>query len=204
MSKILKGIIFYSIIISFSCSEDDERKEIRNTIFPIKPGNYWIYQIKGTSADGVVGMFPYLDSVYILKDTIINHSKYWIQTGTLSGTVYLRDSADCVILRQLTYEQIIYSTNRDTLLRDPPFYKLITDVNEVTEVPAGKFPTINCRSLLRKDPSNAGHDTEFPSFSKNFYTVEQYKCSADVGLVKLIYYYLGGTIEQDLVRYSVK
>lgn len=183
-----------------SCDETPARVG-DNSIFPIREGNKWTYRIWITSDDGVVTLFPHLDSVTVVGDTILNGIRYWVQVGSLSGTVYLRDSSDCVLMRQLDYEQIIYSRNRDTLLLDPPIYKIITNINEITEVPAGKFRTSDCRTLLRIDEQNP-HD-HFPLFGDKFYSVEHYICSEEVGLVKNIYYHLGGMVETELLTYQL-
>jgi hypothetical protein len=201
--KIVKLFFVISLaLLYYSCSDNEVKP--KGVTFPLKNGNYWIYRTTVTSADGVVSVFPYLDSVWVQGDTVINSIKYWKEIGTLRGTIYLRDSGDCVLMKELTYEQIIFSTNRkDTLMNTPPVCKIITDVNQSTKVPAGVFLTNNCRTLLRKDPSDTGHNSDFPSFSKDFDTSEQYLCSERVGLVKNIYYYLGGTVEYELVRYKL-
>ena len=202
MFALKRSLYIVLLFFLYSCTQEEIVKS--NSNFPLKAGNYWIYRTTFTSADGVVQVFPYLDSVWIQKDTLINHKKYWKQIQSLSGTVYLRDSSDCLLMKKLTYEQIIFSTNRDTLLKTPPLYKLVTNVNEHTKVPAGEFITNDCRTLLRKGPLNTGFDAYFPSFGKDFYTAEHYLCSKNVGLVKNIYYYLGNTIEYELVRYKLK
>jgi hypothetical protein len=190
-------------LIIFSCADNDEVQKTRQDIFPLKEGNYWIYKTIITSSDGVVSVFPYLDSVWIEGKIRMDDVEYWMQKGTLSGEKYLRDSADCVLIRQLDFEQIIYSTNRDTLTVRNPVYKIITDINATTLVPAGEFKTINCRTLLRKEPSNSGHGAEYPSFDNKFYTAEQYLSSENTGLVKNVYYYLGGTVEYELLRFKL-
>ena len=194
--------LLYAILICslYSCTHEEVT---RRSNFPLKPGNYWIYKTTITSSDGAVSVFPYLDSVWIEKDTIIDNKHYWEQIGTLRGTIFLRDSSDCVLMKELTYEQIIFSSNLDTLAKNPPFYKLMTSLSETVETPAGKFKAANCRMLLRKDPANTGHDDEYPAFNSEFYTTEQYICSSRVGLIKYVYYYLGSTIEYELVRYSI-
>jgi hypothetical protein len=186
------------IVVLLSCSDEELKK--RDSIFPLRPGNYWIYQTTITSSDDVVEIFPYLDSVWIEKDTIMDGYLYWVQQGSLSGKYFIRDSANCVILRQLMFERIIFSTNRDTLFSQPPVYQVITEVNKLTSVPAGKFRTINCRTLVRR---NTGH-SDFPIYNENFYTAEQFICSRDIGVVKNVNYYLGGTIDVELVRYKLQ
>lgn len=193
-------VIFLILCIS-SCTDHDVGKNT-HSIFPIKPGNYWVYRISVTSADGVLSVFSYLDSVWIVNDTIIDNKKYWKEISTLRGNYYLRDSGNCVLRREATYEQIIYSTNMDTLVKDPPTYKINTNVNEVTKVPAGDFVTINFRTLVRKTGLGEGH-SDLPSFNKDFFTDEQFISNSKTGIVKYVYYYLGGEVKHELVRYKL-
>lgn len=177
--------------------------EPKKPLLPFFAGSYWIYQTKMTSADDVVSIFPHLDSVWIEKDTVINNKVYWKQIGTLSGTYFLRDSADCVLRRQLSFEQIIYSTSRDTLLSYPPVYQVVTEFNEKIQVKAGNFRANTCRLLLRKGPETIHHANDLPSYDDKFYSGEHFICSDEVGLLKDIYYYLGGTVEYELIRYQL-
>jgi len=166
--------------------------------------NYWVYQTTVTYYDGAVEVFPHLDSVWIeAETTIVNGKQSWVQRGTVGGMSTLRDSADYVFLRHGDLEQIIYSTNRDTLFHWSPIsFTIMTDIDETVVVPAGELRSSNCITLIKKDPSVSHSD--LPSFDKNTYIWEQYICSPDVGLIKHVYYYLGGTVEIELVRYKVK
>jgi hypothetical protein len=80
----------------------------------------------------------------------------------------------------------------------------MTNVNTAIEVPAGRFKTSSCRTLVSREPDDTSHDDEYPLFGPNFYWVEQFMCSEKIGLVKQIYYYLGGKVEVELVRYKIK
>lgn len=201
MNKLVFFILLSSILL-VSCNHDIDYTSSPTIAFPLKSGNYWIYRTTITAADGVVNIFPYLDSVWIEKDTLINNKRYWKETGTLRGTIYLRDSGNCLLMKEYTYEQIIFSTSRDTLNKNLPIYKVMTNLNEVTKVPAGDYTTSNCRTLIRKDRSGQGH-SDLPSFDAKFYTSEQYICSPKVGLVKYVSYYIGDKIEYELVRYKL-
>jgi hypothetical protein len=165
--------------------------------------NYWVYRITVTLLDGSVEVFPYLDSVRIdAETTLMNGTQYWVRRGTQSGETMMRDSADCVILGDSNLEQIIYSTSYDTLINRPPIYKIMTNVGETITVPAGEFRSSNCMTIVRK--SGATGHSHLPSFNNEFYIGEQYICSPDIGLIKRVYYYLGNTVETELVRYKIK
>ena len=185
-----------------SCSDHDPAPK-RGTNFPMEKENYWIYQTTIIEFDGTREIFPYLDSVWIEEETTqLRGNTYWIRQSKLDGASLVRDSVDCVLMDQSFFEQIVYSTNRDTLLKRPPAYQVMTHVGEKVTVPAGEFTSTNCMTLLRKDPSGPAH-SDLPSFDKNFYIGEQYICSSEIGLIKHVYYYLGGTVEIELMRYKI-
>jgi hypothetical protein len=202
MVKKIVGVVC-AVFLIFSCSdEDDVKKENR---FGLSPGNYWIYRTRVIHPDESSQIFDHLDSVWIEGTTTINGREYYVQESTLNGTQYLRDSANCILLRESSLEQIIYSENfRDTLFREPPIVRIMTDVNKTIEVPAGKLRTSNCRTLLRREKNDGGHHSHFPVFSDDFYTAQQYICSEQIGIVKQVSYYIGNTIEYELVRYKLK
>ena len=197
-----KGGFSFLIITAllFSCGDHDVKPK-RGTLFPVEAGNYWVYKTTTILFDGSVQIFPYLDSVWVDDQTIdIRGNKYWILQSSLSNTAYLRDSADCAIMGSLSFQQIVYSTNRDTLVSRPPAYLVMTRVNDQVTVPAGEFTASNCMTLLKK---NGSVHSDYPSFDKKFSIGEQYICSEEIGLIKHVYYYLGSAIEIELVRYKI-
>lgn len=195
--------MIYTVLVSafFSCADQDVENKKDN--FPYKEGNYWVYKLTLTYPDGSVYVDNDYDSVWIVKDTVINRKAYWLQAGTQSGSIYLRDSADCVLRGRLIVDEIIYASNRDTLFSNPPAYKINTDIGELVHVPAGDFRTTNCRTIIRRDPNDSGHNHGLPLFTDDFFTGEQYICSDKIGLVKHVYYSFGVAHEYELSRYEL-
>ncbi len=189
----------------FSCRETSGPIPKRESLFPLRPGTYWIYRKTVFYPDESFSVFGHLDSVWISRDTILDGKRYWVQRSTQNAPYFLRDSADCVLRRNAYgYQHILYSENeRDTLLNDWPFYTWMTENGATTQVAAGRFNTRSCRSLLRVADATSEHHAHFPLYVNPFYTTELYVSSAQVGLVKHVLYHLGNRIEYELIRYYI-
>src|SRR5688572_30094958 len=125
--------IFCLTLIFWGCADNDDVR-VRKNLLNLQLGKYWVYRTKIIHQDESFYYLSLLDSAWIERDTIINGITYMLQHSTRGGDYYFRDSADCVLMRQLSNEQIIYSENlRDTLLKNPPVYKVVTDVNKIVQ-----------------------------------------------------------------------
>jgi hypothetical protein len=104
-SKSLVGLAFLVVLVWASC-----RKEPNNTLsensFPMKAGNYWVYQKFTIQTDGRVTLLPEFDSTFIAKDTILRGETYQIlkqynfdasRRLLNSYQAILRDSASYVV-----------------------------------------------------------------------------------------------------------
>ena len=198
-------------VLLAACSRDREAipgKQYQNA-FPLAVGNYWVYRTTITSSTGEKQIFDTVDSVWIEKDTTINGKRAFVQRRTMyypTLKTYLSDSADCIVSKTLQYRSIEFSTNfRDTLERQPPFYLMMLDANAETQVEAGIFRTVNCKSLVRRDPSDQDQvRRNWPLHDPIFMIAEQKLYANNVGLVRRITYGFGNTIEEDLVRYKIR
>ncbi|MBC7922920.1 MAG: hypothetical protein H7Z75_17725 [Ferruginibacter sp.] len=194
-------------VLLAACSREREAiepgKQYQNA-FPLAVGNYWVYRTTITPSTGEKQIFNTVDSVWIEKDTTINGIPTFVQRSTRYHTLktYLSDSADCIVSKTLQYRSIEFSTNfRDTLEREPPFYLMMLDANAETQVWAGIFRTVNCKSLIKTEPSD---QRNWPMHDPIFMVSEQKLYANNVGLVKKITYAYGNTIEEDLVRYKIR
>ena len=113
------------VFLIFSCSDENEVR--KTSYFGLKTGSYWIYRTKIIFPDESFQIFDHLDSVWIEGTTTIDGKEYYVRQSSLNGEQYLRDSANCMLLRILSYKEIIYSSQfKDTLYRDPPIVRIMT------------------------------------------------------------------------------
>ena len=101
----LRLLIFFLLsLFIFSCSKDEALPATINNssttyipssekYYPLKRGNWWVYDYYYINTNTGKEYFEYRDSVYIIGDTIINGHKYAYQKNTYQdGWLYLRDS----------------------------------------------------------------------------------------------------------------
>ncbi|MHA3789370.1 hypothetical protein ACX0HA_14260 [Flavobacterium hauense] len=108
--------------LMFSCSSDDNGDSGNNStgdFLPVNSGNYWVYDVQGTSVSG-------RDSLYVSGDTVINNNTYkklkakdGIATGFFSnalnnngirhadGKTYLSGTAGLAISDELPFDLAI-------------------------------------------------------------------------------------------------
>ena len=102
----MSSVMFFS-----SCTKESiEGQNLSSSpkdYFPLKEGNYWIYDIYAQKGSSAFEKTQYSDSTYIGKDTIISgkkyhtiHTTYGEYVGTsafIPKTYYLRDSSEFLL-----------------------------------------------------------------------------------------------------------
>jgi len=204
------------IILLASCKKDDSSVQNipveKNSYFPLKIGNYWIYKHYDIDQLGNETEMDRTDSVLITRDTIIDSKQYFV----LEGKDYpynknwgildcLRDSSGYIVNEK---GQIKFSSGNfsDTLaskvdvMNGDTLYALTYKMERVTNlvtVPAGEFDVLNFKGTVTTPQQYRGIDN--PRFIDNLY-------AENVGKVLQTYFYLLEPIihEKRLVNYNIE
>ena len=207
-------VLFITIIIFTlpSCNEKNETDpEPQNSIvkyFPLKVGNYWVYERSSCDSSWSDCNSISIDTNWITKDTLINNMMYYkIEGKNVVGhnnPYFLRDSSDYIIspsghifLSNKDFENKIHEryeiqpTNNDTLFY---IYYQFIDKPNIANVPAGTFDCIDFRgSLFRKQ------DNFELEFNNHHYFAK------DVGPVyqNVLYANSLGGLKRELISYHI-
>ena len=147
------------VVVLFSCKKkNDNQTPSAYTYYPMKVGNYWVYEWFYTDTTGVyTGNSGPADSVYVRTDTVINGNTYYVlddyNGSSLGGT--FRDSSGYLVD---VSGRIYFSTqNFNNVLKTDSFfagntlyqvYAWMTHNNVVANTPAGTFSTIQYKGAL--------------------------------------------------------
>lgn len=73
------------LMIGFACTKEDEVEttpivipELKNPYFPLKNGNYWVYEFLSKNPDGTISPNRWIDTLKVIGDTSIESKKYWM------------------------------------------------------------------------------------------------------------------------------
>ncbi|MBA3706554.1 MAG: hypothetical protein H0W84_11855, partial [Bacteroidetes bacterium] len=116
---------------------------------PLAIGNYWIYQSVTIDTNGVETIYPKQDSLYVLKDTVVNASVYYYLCGASffnfpQQNYFYRDSSGFIVSIE---GKIIFAPNyyRDTAITVQANYdfqyRYMIPTDTLITVPAGTFLT---------------------------------------------------------------
>lgn len=211
----MRNLFFISLLVGIlvSCSKDkDETPEVpAPNYFPLKTGNYWVYQQFSVDSNKVEKEIMYTDSTVVDGDTIINSKKYHrvlyfkmiTEYSCWKDTLNLRDSSGYIVTSEGS-KHLSWINFTDTLrqklevIYSGPLYFLSFKMEEVTDtvtVPAGKFKVINCKGTLQSFVKDV---PEF-RYENNLY-------ADGIGPVVTSYHYFSEAkvYESRLTRYNVK
>jgi len=211
---VLSAFAFLLILIN-SCSKveeiDTSPQETHLQHFPLKTGNYWIYQHYEIDTSGEEKKISTIDSVVITGDTIINDLTYYVLSGTFIGEPFivldiLRDSSGYLVNHK---GQIKFSEDnfKDTLLTTNVTFgdSTLTTINfkmerqdEPITVPAGTFDNVlNYKGTIK-----------FYGLNNPFYKDKNIFYAKDVGKILDTYYWISRAkrkrYERRLIRYHVE
>ncbi len=162
------------VILFISCTKDEPDQEVptptQETVFdyfPLKNGNFWVYEQKLYDSSGIEIPSSFLnDSLVVKNDTMINNMTYQIvEEYHLWGSTtpvkhFYRDSADCIVNHE---GKIVFSIHSGFIYSDTiqPDTMVIIDYyfdNQSTNivVPAGAFNCVDYKGefYLKSDQYN--------------------------------------------------
>jgi flagellar basal body rod protein FlgG len=159
-------ILITGLMVITACKKENpdqqESKETVNTYFPLKVGNYWVYEIFQCDSGEINCTTFKIDTNYVSKDTVIKGETFYKIEGLrlfYNEPRYYRDSGDFIINHKGEIVFTIkdgneiyneyYATNQvDT---SSFWYHQLQDSIYSIEVSAGKFDCLNFQlSLFRK------------------------------------------------------
>ncbi|MBS2099826.1 hypothetical protein [Carboxylicivirga linearis] len=208
-------LMFTLLIIALcSCEKDDHSvNNLKSDYIPMAVGNYWIYETYNTNTLGEERKQSYVDSVVIVKDTLVNgdifykyeYFKIHNQQSTLERTLYYRDS--CKYLIDIQGRKLFSENNFNDTLRYHNYVGEVDTIytssykmeafNDIVDIPAGTFSDVlNFKGTVYCNPRY----TEIPNprYTHNYY-------ARNVGLIFESYSYVfsGERLEKKLVRYEL-
>lgn len=215
----MRNLFFFSLVLLafFSCKKDDtndndnQNNPTYDNYFPLKIGNYWVYQYNKLDTNGNETLLQIIDSNWVDRDTIINNHTYFIIGGSSFGytnpdgiNYMIRDSNGHFVNQ---YGQILLSatnfstkfnlnsiyTGTDTLV---DLYDQMFKTTNLVNVPAGDFNVINKRTTITYRQKVPGVDSI--RYSHSYF-------SKNVGnIYSTILFYSNPTIyEKKLLRYKI-
>lgn len=222
-----KQFLFYNIAIAMllsfnSCKTENELVIMMQEVYlPMSVGNYWIYQHYIIDSLGNESLYNIYDSVYIVKDSIINNKRYY----EFDNSIYFNkfkglysDSSGYIV--KSTGEILFSATNFTDTIHCDYFYNheyrqnrllfavLKTKMNPVKQIvntPSNNYNTLMLNGFLSfYYYDNLGRVTDTLNTFQNTYF------APNVGMVKDTYRYYLETkrdkikIERRLLRFKIK
>ena len=214
----MKKAIFLTslILLIFSCKKDNVTKTPSvNDYFPMKIGNYWVYQEYQIDTNAIEKPLNYIDSIFISNDTIINGKTYFVFVTKSKSFLFppdnlsfYRDSSGNLVTQE---GQILLSTENfndtlsrrvDTIIINKVIDTLFTLTSKMEKIqgavslPAGNFNNIlDYRSTVIAFPNTAHTDT--------FYTDKYFARGVGKILHNFVDIGSGSKIELRLISYKI-
>jgi hypothetical protein len=204
------------VLLITSCNKEESNLIInpvdKANYFPLKVGNYWIYEHYDIDSLGNETYKNKTDSIILIRDTIIKGNQYFVLEGTnyqFNGGNWgivdiLRDSSGYIVNEK---GQIKFSldnfndtlTSKIEVINNDTLYivtfKMEKTINKVV-VPAGEFEVLNFKGTVLTFNPNQGIMN--PRYLNNYF-------ADNVGKILETYFYLSSPIksEKRLVRYKI-
>ena len=206
ISLMLLSVLFSACKKENSTAETPPPEQVTDYL-PLAVGNYWIYQ-QSVCDSGEVDCEPaYVDTTFVVKDTLIRGNVYYRLDGRFmlqQQTRYFRDSADYIVDHygavvfthtdsvSIFNPEVIINSSGDTLFRW--YYKLTENEGDV-QVPSGSYYCLDMRGHFTRLIDD--HDIDHKMH--NLY-------SKDVGMVKQTTFYASSlkTIKRELIGYHIE
>ena len=222
----MKKLIFLGVITLLfynACKKDsstavtsDQEINKKDTYFPMKVGNYWVYEIFEVDTSGNETVINRPDSIYIAGDTIINGEKYFIFKGpvqwwgnNIDSAEYKRDSCRNIVdnygiisLSNTNFSDTLYSFYIQSFPGDTLFHIWYKMENIATPfyTKCGNFDVVDYRGTM-VDYKNRYLKTQlkYPRYIHHYY-------AKNIGLVMSTSFFalMPGHYEERLVRYNVE
>lgn len=221
-TKILRVMKFTFWALSFatlfllSCNKDDSptknpKKPVASVFdyYPMKPGNYWVYQEYVIDTTGKEEKGQHRDSFYVVGDSVIGNDTFNYLSGSdvIYGTgLLLRDSAGFLINHRGTV--FLSTTNfKDTI--DVEYFKgngskfmrkagKMSPDGHVTKTPVGLFDAIRFEASYQLLDTSLSNNSWYPRVMYNYY-------AKNVGPIVKSFFYTSSLkhSEMRLVKYHV-
>lgn len=213
----MKKFLLLSLVITSLLGCENDSEEVTSgkvtEYFPMKIGNYWVYEHYRVDMFGNKTKLPLVDSVVVTNDTLINGKTYYVFEGTdyfRHGTEWgitgiYRDSSDCIVNPKgeikLSLSNFSDTLHQAVLEYDSQEYAEIIykmqDKKKKIEVPAGTFDALNFQGKFIANENFIPSGVENPRYLNNYY-------SKGVGLVSKNYFYFTGehVFEVKLSKYG--
>jgi hypothetical protein len=211
MKRTLLFTLAILAILGYSCKKEttETTPSSQPGFIQLKVGNYWVYEHYKVDTNGISTDLNSSDSIFILKDTLINGIKYYVSISTpfpnmYADTGYLRDSSGYLVSRLLdgrtgigfateNFTDIFFSDTIDIIAIR---VAKMTGKDSVVSVPVGTFTTRSMGRFL------------YPLAEGYPWGVRKY-CNVYARGIGLIEYTNGfyndpGHFEARLVRYRVE
>jgi hypothetical protein len=197
-------------LVSFmACQKENASTPIVNTesYFPLKVGNYWIYNESTVSEDDMTVEPTYnIDSVFIEKDTLLNGKLYY-KIASLQNNLYqfrfIRDSLHYIIddkgkkfFSSENFTDALHKVGNngyERYLKDR-FYKMVKEDNVKSTI--GVY---NCLNYQLSNVLLEPFEGQTVRYCNNYY-------AKNIGIIRKTSAYLFSKsfIREDLIRYKVQ
>lgn len=207
---------FLFLISAASCRKNHDSGPGVKEYVQLKPGNYWVYQTFNIGDTGTFSFPSTIDSVYVMKDTMIGAYTYhkvltFSSNATYPETAYLRDSLDYLV-NSLGGRMFSANDFTNDLLRmywiapniapnDSVglFVRKMAERDLAVAVPAGNFSTRVMRETIHFHPDNILNGQASRSIDTRY--------ALGIGIVsQVLPYYINvpSYVERRLIRYHVQ
>lgn len=206
-----------AFIFLSSCNKDDVPilKDPKKTVvsvfdyYPMKPGNYWVYQEYVIDTNGTEQKGQHRDSLFVVGDSVIGNDTFNYLSGTdvVNGTeVLLRDSAGLLInhkgnvllsatdFKDTLHVRFLTGGGRKYMRKAGK----MTNPSKKIKTPAGSFDAIDFEASYQLLDTTLGEPEWYPRIMHNNY-------AKNVGPVVKSFFYTSSPrhSEMRLVKYHV-
>lgn len=204
MKKIM--LVLFAGLALVSCKKEESiinqtsQRESVTDYFPMTSGSFWVYKEYASDSSMIFSETGLLDSVSVIKDTLINGSSYTLFNSSLWGKKYCRDSNGVIVYSN--GDKLLSLNSESKYIEDRyleagnPHYYLTTSLSKtdsIFSVPAGSFLSkyLVGTILYTQESKKRSY---IMAFTKN------------VGLVykKVFWLFDGSYLEYRLLRYTIK
>jgi len=201
-----------SVVAFSSCKKDEADPDPIPTesvlqYFPLKTGNYWVYQRSVCDSTWTNCEIKATDTVWVTKDTLINDKTYFkLEDVTVTGqhrSIYYRDSLDYIVdnlgnivvsntdFETKLHEEYIIVNETDTAFY---WYNKMQNAPFNIEVPAGNFSCLDNKMSFFRQTDN---------FETEFNTHQLYAKGTGPVFNQAMFAHSGGGYKRELVSSGV-
>ncbi len=208
MKKILLVMIIGFVLIS--CNKEDTvtnqsvQTESLTDYFPMTNGSYWVYKMYTADSTLVFTEQTAIDSVVIIKDSLLNGHQYKVFRSTFRGDLLRRDSAGIIVnengLRLFTLKtDLKYLEDWYLPAEDSEYHytSKLASADSIFSVPSGSYNTKHVNGAIERKYASP------PSMKMRYF---KYAYAKGIGLVysRIVYSFDASYVEAKLIKYQIK